>query len=102
MGKSPGLKDSFEQLLQCTRHANHVQHLEQALLAKLQQMHTTVQDAQLRQTQGQVAGLYQLLQMQSSQLQFARQAKASQVLGAQVEQPFSDTECPSGSDDEWV
>jgi len=84
--REPQVKEHFEQLLQCTKQANQVHHLQEALLAKLQQTHASVQDAQLQQTQGQVAGLHQLLQMQSNQLQHTqRQVHGLQAFGAQAQ-----------------
>merc|ERR1719189_3267624 len=62
VSKDPKLKSHFEQLLQCTQHVNKVHGLQQALLAKLRETHSSVQSAQLQQTQGQVAGFYKQVQ----------------------------------------
>merc|ERR1719189_3409782 len=82
VSKDPKLKSHFEQLLQCTQHVNKVHGLQQALLAKLRETHSSVQSAQLQQTQGQVAGFYKLLQEQSQQLQHTQ--RQVQAFGAQA------------------
>merc|ERR1719189_2433865 len=85
VSKDPKLKSHFEQLLQCTQHVNKVHGLQQALLAKLRETHSSVQSAQLQQTQGQVAGFYKLLQEQSQQLQHTqRQVQGLQAFGVQA------------------